>query len=508
MFNIIKDIIYRKKKVADMQLSQLCKSKKEAGDLQMKIGQFEQAASLYQETIALCPEYAEAQVNLSNACRELGAAEMAEHALRKAISIKPELTIAYYNLATLLSDQARDSEALPLFERVIALAPDHADAHVNIAILMIKLGRRQEALEILNHALKFETTADIYCRRGNLLMELKRYDGAIASFEEAIAVENNHALSHFCLGMCKLLKGDFTIGLPEYEWRFKVTKFRNLKREYPQPQWTGNQPLEGKTILIQCEQGFGDTIQFVRYIDLLAQNGAKIILAAQQPLIPVLNTFKNINTLLPLEGPLPNFDYHSPLLSLPLAFKTTLETIPSQTPYLYSNQSLATEYQAFLPSSAAPRIGIVWSGSDLGKNDWNRSVPLTQFMNIFKNKNVSLISLQKDVRPEDQAALATSNITHLGNKLKDFGHTAAIISCMDLIISIDTSVAHLAGAMNKPTWILLNDNADWRWFQNREDSPWYQSAKLFRQSSSGNWGDVINNVSANFNEFIGNFKSC
>jgi hypothetical protein len=266
--------------------------------------------------------------------------------------------------------------------------------------------------------------------------------------------------------------------------------------------WLGEEPIAGKTILLHAEQGFGDTIQFIRYAPLLAERGAKVIYEVQPELQPLLTQLKGIIVIAAGE-PRPVFDLHCPLLSLPLAFKTQAETIPAAIPYLTAPVERVTAWRDRLPPGR-PRAGFVWSGQPSHKNDSNRSIALARLAALFENPPFDCYSLQSELRDADAEVLrGLPNLVHLGDGLRDFADTAAIISLLDVVISVDTAVAHLAGAMGKPVVILLPYAADFRWMRGREDTPWYPTAKLFRQPAFGDWDSVIVRLGAELQQLIG-----
>ncbi len=290
-----------------------------------------------------------------------------------------------------------------------------------------------------------------------------------------------------------LLLGRFEQGWRQFEWRKKCGG-PIAARCYPQPLWLGEEDIAGKTLFIWCEQGLGDTIQFCRYAKLAEARNAKVIMSVQEPLRGLLKqispTIQIIN-----QGEVPtDFDYHCPLLSLPLAFRTTLETIPAELQYLKADEELRVAWAARLSPKTKPRLGLVWSGRTTHPNDHNRSIELEQFIPIL-GSHLDWICLQKEIREKDLALLRQlGHIAFFGDELRDFSDTTALLTQMDLVVTVDTSVAHLAGAMGKPVWLLLPYDPDWRWLLDRDDSPWYPSARLFRQQEIGNWAAVIDQV--------------
>jgi tetratricopeptide (TPR) repeat protein len=358
----------------------------------------------------------------------------------------------------------RYEEALASYDRAITLWPDHADAHNN---------------------------------RGQVLRELERYDEALASYDRALALRPKHVMAHCNAAALRLLTGDFERGWAHSEWRWLKKSVMPTQRNFSQPAWNGRDPIAGKTILIHSEQGLGDTIQFCRYVPLLAARGAQVIFEVQKPLQTLMASLGGAAQVVPKGGPLPACDLHCPLVSLPLAFGTRLETIPSATGYLSAPAQHVTTWQSRLEGKPHPRIGLVWSGNPGHERDRERSIGLRTFVPLLDafGDDVTFFSLQKDVRAADDALLKErADILDYGNALEDFSDTAALISHLDLVISVDTSIAHLAGALGKPAWILLTYFPDWRWLLGRDDSPWYPTARLFRQDESRAWDGVMARV--------------
>jgi len=375
-------------------------------------------------------------------------------------SLKPDYAEAHNNRGNALRALNRPMEALASYDKTIALKPDYAEAHNN---------------------------------RGNVLLDLKRPEEALISYDKAIALKPNDAGAHFNQSLCLLLLGRFEQGWRQYEWRKKRDE-PIAARPYPQPLWLGNENIAGKTLFLWWEQGFGDTIQFCRYANLVEARGAKVIISVQQPLHRLLQQISPTILVINQNETPTYFDYHCPLLSLPLAFRTSLETIPAQAQRLKADDALRSTWSARLPPKTKPRIGVVWRGGTIHKNDHNRSIELGQFLTIV-GADADWVCLQKEIRDTDAAVFhEDSRIAFFGDDLKDFSDTAALLDLMDLVITVDTSVAHLAGAMGKPVWVLLPYNPDWRWQLDRNDSPWYPSARLFRQPEIGNWTAVLDEV--------------
>jgi hypothetical protein len=312
-------------------------------------------------------------------------------------------------------------------------------------------------------------------------------------------LEPDYVEAHWNDGLRLLLTGNLEQGWRAYEWRKQLSE-PVAARTYPQPLWLGEQDISGKTLFIHWEQGFGDTIQFCRYAKLAETRGATVVMEVQRVLLGLLRRLSPTIELITPDKTPASFDYHCPLMSLPLAFGTTLETIPVEQHYLESEVASRAKWSARLEADSPgpktkPRIGIAWSGSPTHHHDHLRSIGLATCLPLF-NLNADWVCLHKEIRDADRAALKLVNgLKFFGDELDDFNDTAALVDLMDLVISVDTGVAHLAGAMGKPVWILLPFSPDWRWLLDRDDSPWYPSAKLFRQPRPGDWADVIDQVS-------------
>jgi tetratricopeptide (TPR) repeat protein len=423
-------------------------------------GRFDEAIASYRSALLLAPDHPEILYNLGNACLELG----------------------------------RIDEALASYDGVLAREPGHAGALVNRGNTLMRFNRPVEAIASYDTALTAMLGhPQILTNRGHALRRLDRPAEALRDFEAALSAAPEFPEAHFEAAMTRLTMGDFDAGWKSYEWRWKTGAFARQRRQLRAPLWLGGEPVAGKTILLHAEQGFGDTIQFIRYAPLLARRGAKVICEVQPELQHLLSQFEGV-TVIASGEPLPAFDLHTPLLSLPLAFKTQPETIPAAIPYLTAPINRVAWWRDRLPP-ARLRAGFVWSGQPSHKNDLNRSIALARFATLFKDSSVSCFSLQRDLRAADGDALrGLPNLVDLGSGLRNFADTAAIISLLDIVISVDTAVAHLAGALGKPVVILLPHAADFRWMRNRKDTPWYPTAKLFRQPAFGDWDSVIGRI--------------
>ena len=458
------------------------------------------AVDLIGKAIALKPESAVAHNNLGNALRALARYDAAIQSYERAIALNPDYAEAYSNRGNALVGLTQYEVAIQSFDRAILLKPDFAAAYYNRGNALQDLNQHAAAIQSFDRAIALKPDfAEAYNNRGRALQELNHPDAAIESLHRAIALSPAYAEAHWNLGLCYLQLGNYDEGWKQYEWRWRKKHFTSPKRNFKQPQWCGEDALQGKTILLHGEQGLGDTIQFCRYAKLVADLGARVVLEVAQPLLPLLRNLAGVSNVVVTGGVLPPFDYHCPLLSLPLAFRTTLSTIPCADRYLTASTTKAQEWQTRLGPEARPRVGLVISGNDKHENDHNRSIPLSEFAPVLSTQ-LQFILLQKDLREADRKFLESRpDIVFPGDKLNDFMDTAALCELVDVVVSVDTSVAHLAGALGRPVWILLPFNSDWRWLLDRSDSPWYFNAKLLRQERMGDWDGVIRKVNSDFN---------
>jgi tetratricopeptide (TPR) repeat protein len=490
-----------------------------------------EALDSYDRTIALKADHVDAHYNRGVTLRELGRPDDALPSFERAIALNPRYAEAHNNRGIALAQLQRYEEALRAYEQAIALEANYAEAHNNRGVALMQLGRATEALAAFDRAIalrthyaqawnnrglaledlerpgdaiaSYERAIDLQpsypealYNRGNALRSAYRHRDAVASYERALALEPGYAAAHWNLADCLLLLGDFARGWQEYEWRWKLDR-PGAEQRLAQPLWLGESSLEGRTILLHSELGFGDTLLFCRYAKGVAALGAEVVLQVQPPLVPLLAQLDGVTQAVAQGSPPPPFDCHCPLMSLPLAFKTDLPTIPAEIPYLRSDPERVERWRQRLGEKAnRPRIGLVWSGSRLLRND-RRSMPLAELLRLTGDW-AEWLSLQTDVRESDIALLSSrSDLRDLGTALTDFAETAAAIELIDVLVTVDTSIAHVAGGMGKPVWIMLPRSAhDWRWMLDREDSPWYPTARLFRQAADGDWGSVVARVRA------------
>jgi Tfp pilus assembly protein PilF len=446
------------------------------------------------KAVDLNPQSPAALADLAIAQLDIGRLFDALASCDRAITLDPSFAEAHRIRGNALLHLKLPQNALTSLDTAIALQPSLARAHQSRGIALLALDRSEEALASCERALALKADfAEAHDTAGNVHFTRRRSVAALSRYDEAISLNPNLASAHWNKGLCLLQMGRCEDGWREYEWRKKLRQPIGL-RSYDRPLWSGEENIVGKTLFIYWEQGLGDTIQFYRYAKVAAAQGARIVMSVQDSLVNVLKqTNPAIQIIRSNETPA-DFDYHCPLLSLPFAFRTTLATIPAERSYITSDQALRAAWSDRLSPMTRPRIGVVWSGGKRHANDQNRSIALERLFPLF-SADVDWICLQTELTAKDVGLVRKlGHISYFGDEVEDFGDTAALIDLMDLVVTVDTSVAHLAGAMGKPVWILLPYNSDWRWLHDRGDSPWYQSARLYRQQQLGNWDPVIDQI--------------
>ena len=458
-------------------------------------GSFDEALVVYHQIIKLNPDCAEAYYYLGINLYQTKRFEESLYNFDQAIAINPNHARTLCNRGIVLKDLKRFDEAIDTFNKAIAIESTTAVFYYNRGFVLQKLNQLDKAVDDYEQAIKIKPDfVDPYINLGNIFRGYKQFNKAFANYEQAITLNPNHADAHFNKSVLLLLIGNYDEGLVLYEWRWKQKHNINYFRSYKKPLWLGSQSLTNKTLLIHMEQGLGDCIQFIRYALLVQKLGVKVILQVPTILISIIATLKGHFILVETGKLLPNFDYHCPVASLPLAFKTTVKSIPGELPYLYAIENYKKKWDKKLGKKTITRIGLVWAGNPDHVNDLNRSLLLKQFSSLL-SLPFEFHSLQKDIREVDtQTLIDLPHVYQHQDELHDFSDTAALIDAMDIIISVDTSVAHLAGAMGKRLWLLLPYLPDFRWMLDREDTPWYSSAKLYRQENINNWDDVLENL--------------
>jgi tetratricopeptide (TPR) repeat protein len=452
--------------------------------------------------VVLFQEALKADLDRANGFADLG---LAFHALRRfnealrsydeGLRIAPADPELLSRRGVVLLDLGRPAEALAHFDRALAANPRYFDALGNRGNALLKLNRPEQAIAAYDTALTMAPgNAQLLTNRAVALRRLDRPHEAAIDARRALASRPDFAQARFVESVARLTLGDFATGWRGYEARWEVGFLAAQRGNFTVPQWRG-EPLAGKTILLHAEQGFGDTIQFVRYAPLLAVRGAgQVVLEVQRELVPLLAPMPGVAAVVARGEALPQVDCHCPLLSLPLAFATELATIPGEVPYIAPVAAAVAEWRARLPQGR-PLIGVAWSGERAHDNDANRSLPLAALVPLLDLPDLTFVSLQHQVRDEDAAVLQTrTDLVRIGERFRDFSDTAAVIASLDAVITADTAVAHLAGAMAKPLYLLLPFAADFRWLRERHDSRWYPTARLFRQPKFGDWASVVDMV--------------
>jgi len=453
------------------------------GALRCRQGDLEGGLALLDQALQSKPGYVDALNSRGNALRDLRRPEEALASYERALAIEPANGDALYNCGAALQELGRHAEAVERLQRAHALAPRDAETLNDLGVSLRALGREEDALKRFRQALRLRPEfGDALSNSGNALRATGRIREAIAAYRGALALAPDNPEIHFNLALALLAVGEWPEGWREYEWRHGTRQFAGSARDFGRPPWRGEAELEGRTILLHAEQGLGDTLMFARYLPLVARRGARVVLEVPKRVAPLFEGMEGIAQLAIAGEPLPAFDLHCPLPGLPLAFGTTPWSVPP--PLAYRAPSGAA---AGGPQGPAPRVGIVWSGNPDYARDRVRSVDLALLEPALAAGGAAIISLQKEVSARDVELLARRGIAHTGPGQRDFADAAALISGLDLVLTVDTSVAHLAGSMGKPLWMMLSYAPDWRWGSEGEGSPWYRQARLFRQERRDDW---------------------
>ncbi len=455
----------------------------------------EKARALAPDDVAILNDHA-------NALLQVGRPQEALAGFRQVLARVPDHAQALINSGIAQAALGCPREAVAEFDRALALVPGHPVAHYNRGIALFNLGRHADALDAHDHALAAAPEhAGAWLNRGQALAALNRHSEAVASYGKATDIRKDHADAHFNEALALLTLGEYRRGFEKYEWRWRRTGMPP-QQSRGRPLWLGEYPLARKTVLLHAEQGLGDTIQFARYVPLLAATGAKVVLEVQSELMTLLGRLDGAAAIIARGAPPPPFDVHCPLGSLPLACRTEPDTVPAQVPYLAADDIHLAKWSARLGTLERPRIAIAWSGNASHFNDRNRSIAFARLAPLFSIP-ARFVSIQRDLRGEDAGGVAAeTRLTHAGGALEDFADTAAVIALADLVIAVDTAAAHLAGAMGRPVWMLLPFAPDWRWTLEGETTPWYPTARLFRQPALGDWDSVIARVGAELGSFM------
>lgn len=462
-------------------------------ELYQKSNQMQQALKLAFALVKQFPEVYDTHLTLGNLYASLKQFDKAMPCYEKAIALDSRKTQAINNVGIAYKELGYDDKALKAYQSVIALNPNDSAVYNNLGNLLRQMGDYEGALNAINHSIKLNPLyADAYSNIGAIFKEQKQYDKAEPYYRKALSLSPQHINANFDLALLELSKGNYNEGWQRYEYRLRMKELLAKTYQYTAPLWRGEN-LKGKTIILQNEQGFGDNIMFVRYAKTFLDLGATVILRTRPDLVTLFKTFeKNIVVIdEELSTPLPQCDFYLPLLSAAQRFKTSQQSIPNVFPYLHVKK----ETIDFTFCENSKKVGIVWSSSTTNKDFKNKYIGLGQYKEWFSIENIQWISLQvgEDAKEIEGEGLSDT-IMDVGSALKDFYETAKIVAHLDLVITTDTAVAHLCGALNVPVWVLVPRPADWRWMQEGERTPWYQSVRVFRQKNQGDWAAPINEI--------------
>lgn len=481
------------------------------GNLLRDLNRQSDAIASYEAALKAQPLYARAWHGIGLAQGSLGHWPLAVAAFDAALAIQPDYAEAYLDRGNAQRELGQLEAAMASYEQVLHYQPDNAGAWSNRGVVLKRLGRLDDAAESYEKSLALNPRfLDAMVNYATLLKEQLRLQASEDMNRRVLALDPDNSGAHLNLSICLLLRGAFSEGFAEYEWRWKNAQMADGARNFVQPQWAG-EDIRGKTILLHAEQGLGDTLQFCRYAPWVAARGARVVLEVQPALLELLRCLPGVDTLVPRGAPLPMFDVHCPLLSLPHAMRTGLHTIPvMSTPwgaYVHADATKVAQWRARLGNTASAahpwRVGVVWSGRPEHKNDHNRSIPLAQFCAALpevlgNGRRLELHALQKEFRDADLAwARSQGRVQLWSSQLDSFADTAALVECMDMVVAVDTSVAHLAAAMGKPVCLLLPFSPDWRWLlSDATSSRWYPSVRLWRQPAYGDWATVLQDLAS------------
>jgi tetratricopeptide (TPR) repeat protein len=469
------------------------------GILLAQVGRIDEADASYARAIAANPQYPEAHYHRGNLFQVGRRWDQAIECYRRALAIRPDYLEAQCNLGNALRERGDLAEALRWLQSAVALRGDFVPAVTNLAVVLEDLGRLDEALQYCQRALQLAPERpQTHLNLATVLKDLGDPAAAIPHYDRALAIQGDYAQAHCSRGTALLALGQFAAGWAGYEHRVRCEQFDT--RDFPQPRWDGS-ALAGRTLLVHAEQGLGDTLHFIRYWPLVDRQGPQVIVAAQQALVPLLAA-SGVTNLVAIEQPLPPFDVHAPLLSLPYIFGTRLDSVPHDVPYLAAEPNRVEKWREHLRQYSGMKVGIVWQGRRQFRADHLRSIPLAAFAALARLPGVRLFSLQKGPGAEqlENAEAAPLGVVDLAGALDNEGgafmDTAAAMKSLDLVVTSDTAAAHLAGALAVPVWVALSAVPEWRWMLGRQDSPWYPTMRLFRQTKLGQWSDVFARMAA------------
>jgi Flp pilus assembly protein TadD len=472
------------------------------GDDLQRQGRLAEAEAYYRAALTLVPERADLWANFGLAVLNGGRPDEAVRCEREALRLDPDNVEALNNLGIAMHALNALPEAENHFRGVLRLAPEHANATLNLGVIRQCLGHLEEAERLYRRARALGVDEARVCNNLALaLSEMDRLVEAEVACREALAARPGYPEASVNLGMILLSRGKMAEGWEHYESRWRVPPLSEQTQLPPETRWTGTEDLDGKTILLLAEQGFGDALQFCRYAPMVARLGAKVILAVASPLGRLMETLAGVDRVVSQNDPLPDFDFFCPLLSLPMVFGTTETTIPWRVPYLQADADAIADFGAALKETRGLRVGLVWAGAGRLEQpraaaiDRRRSMRFADMAPLGAVPGCAFVSLQLGA-PAAQAAASPFPLIDLTDRLTDFADTAALIEALDLVITVDTAVAHVAGALGKPVWLLNRFDACWRWPRDRDDSAWYPTVRLFRQTKPGDWGEVIQRVAA------------
>jgi tetratricopeptide (TPR) repeat protein len=473
------------------------------GNLLLRLGRGRDALPVLRQAAALEPESAVAQCQLGLALLEIDAPDEAAAALQQAVALRPDFPEASTSLSEALRRQARLAEARQAAEAALAIDFSRPEAHLQLGNVLCDLGEFEAACNAYRRALGLDpNNAGVLSNLGIALYSLGRLPEALAQHRAALALQPESAGFRYNFAVALLAAGEFERGWVEYETRLHLGREASVSLDGTVPRWRG-EPLNGQTIVLYGEQGYGDTLQFVRYAPLVAARGGRVILGVPAPLVRLLQRIPGVDRVVAAGEVMRGFDLQCPLLSLPLVFGTRLADIPASIPYLEADPALVANWRARLPNEARRRVGLVWAGNPRPNQpagavvDHRRSIPLARFRPLGEVAGIDFVSLQKGP-PASELAAAPSGLPMLDPMaaVQDFADTAALLAHIELVITVDTSVAHLAGALGKPVWMLSRFDACWRWLRDRDDSPWYPTMRLYRQAQPGDWDPVITLVAS------------
>jgi tetratricopeptide (TPR) repeat protein len=456
-----------------------------------QLGDPAQAIVAFKSAVEINPNSAIAHDNMGQALRDAGQIDAAMAAHLRAIQLDPNSSSAFNNISIALRMAGRLAESIAASHKAISLNPASADAYNNLGITRAEQGRLDEAIAAYRKSLQLRPVfQEAWTNLGNALADKGEFAEGQAACQRAVDINPAAPGAHFNLALILLTLGNFERGWVEYEWRWQIPGLY-MPRPFREPRWDG-QPLNGKTILLHADQGYGDTIQFIRYVAMIVQLGGRVVLGCDRPLKRLFEGYPGIAHVFSDNENVPRLDVHLPVASLGAVFKSNAATIPASVPYIRAKPLLVEAWQQKLaPFAGQLKVGLVWAGRPTHKNDRNRSLKLAHLAPLAAD-GITFFSLQRGPASSQAASPPTGmRLIDFTEDLLDFADTAALIANLDLAITVDTAVAHLAGAMAKPVWVMIPSNPDWRWLREREDSPWYPTMRLFRQREMVKWEDVI-----------------